>query len=88
MCFLYFQEAKGPPLKVCPLYAGLPASKQLQVWKELPAGTRKIVLATNIAEASVTIPRIKYVIDSGMVKERSVKIVISFYLRRHTHRSK
>lgn len=64
------QEAPGPPIMVCPLYAGLPASKQLQVWRNTPQGMRKIVLATNIAEASVTIPNVKCVIDSGMVKER------------------
>ncbi|CAH2243108.1 jg14404 [Pararge aegeria aegeria] len=61
------KEAKGPPIKVCPLYAGLPASKQLQVWKKTPSGMRKIVLATNIAEASVTIPQIKCVIDTGAI---------------------
>lgn len=55
---------------VCPLYAGLPAAKQLQVWKQTPTGMRKVVLATNIAEASVTIPQIKCVIDTGVVKER------------------
>lgn len=65
------KEAKGPPIRVCPLYAGLPPMKQLQVWKEPPPGVRKIVLATNIAEASVTIPRIKCVIDTGLVKERT-----------------
>ncbi|XP_068621339.1 ATP-dependent RNA helicase DHX33-like [Battus philenor] len=65
------KESQGPPIKVCPLYAGLPAMKQLQVWKKTPAGMRKIVLATNIAEASVTIPHIKVVIDTGVVKERT-----------------
>ncbi|XP_047041649.1 ATP-dependent RNA helicase DHX33 [Helicoverpa zea] len=65
------KEATGPPIRVCPLYAGLPPAKQLQVWREAPPGTRKIILATNIAEASVTIPRIKCVIDTGVVKERS-----------------
>ncbi|KAM3959053.1 LOW QUALITY PROTEIN: ATP-dependent RNA helicase DHX33 [Aphomia sociella] len=65
------KEASGPPIRVCPLYAGLPAQKQLQVWKDAPPGTRKIVLATNIAEASVTIPTIKCVIDTGVVKERT-----------------
>ncbi|XP_063376129.1 ATP-dependent RNA helicase DHX33-like [Cydia fagiglandana] len=65
------KEAPGPPLLVCPLYAGLPAAKQLQVWKQTPAGMRKVVLATNIAEASVTIPQIKCVIDTGVVKERT-----------------
>ncbi|KAI8427726.1 hypothetical protein MSG28_002158 [Choristoneura fumiferana] len=65
------KEAPGPPLIVCPLYAGLPAAKQLQVWKPTPPGMRKVVLATNIAEASVTIPQIKCVIDTGVVKERT-----------------
>lgn len=65
------KETTGPPIRVCPLYAGLPPAQQMQVWKETPPGTRKIVLATNIAEASVTIPRIKCVIDTGVVKERS-----------------
>ncbi|XP_034840675.1 ATP-dependent RNA helicase DHX33 [Maniola hyperantus] len=65
------KEAKGPQIRVCPLYAGLPATKQLQVWKKTPPGMRKIVLATNIAEASVTIPQIKCVIDTGVVKERT-----------------
>ncbi|XP_013188392.1 ATP-dependent RNA helicase DHX33-like [Amyelois transitella] len=65
------KESTGPPILVCPLYAGLPASKQMQVWKKTPEGMRKIVLATNIAEASVTIPDIKCVIDTGVVKERT-----------------
>ncbi|KPJ11773.1 Putative ATP-dependent RNA helicase DHX33 [Papilio machaon] len=65
------KESSGPLIRVCPLYAGLPAAKQLQVWKKTPPGMRKIVLATNIAEASVTIPQIKCVIDTGFVKERT-----------------
>ncbi|CAK1549813.1 unnamed protein product [Leptosia nina] len=65
------KESPGPQIRVCPLYAGLPANKQLVVWKPIPPGMRKIVLATNIAEASVTIPKIKCVIDTGVVKERS-----------------
>ncbi|CAG9784503.1 unnamed protein product [Diatraea saccharalis] len=65
------KEAPGPPIRVCPLYAGLPAAKQLQVWKDSPQDTRKVILATNIAEASVTIPHIKCVIDTGFVKERT-----------------
>ncbi|XP_041978610.1 ATP-dependent RNA helicase DHX33 isoform X2 [Aricia agestis] len=65
------QETQGPVIRVCPLYAGLPAAAQLNVWKKTPPGARKIVLATNIAEASVTIPDIRYVIDTGVVKERT-----------------
>lgn len=89
------QEAPGPQIRVCPLYAGLPPAKQLQVWRDAPPGTRKIVLSTNIAEASVTIPRIKYVIDTGVVKERwvvyylSVKLYadICRYIPLYTYRS-
>ncbi|CAH1397378.1 unnamed protein product [Nezara viridula] len=60
----------GPNIKVYPLYAALAASKQLEVFHSPPPNTRKVVLSTNIAETSVTISGIKYVIDSGMVKHR------------------
>lgn len=65
------KEVPGPQIRVCALYAGLPPSRQLEAWKASPVGTRKIVLATNIAETSITIPNIKYVIDCGFVKERT-----------------
>lgn len=65
------REASGPQLRVCPLYAGLPPNKQLLVWKDTPPGVRKVILATNIAEASITLPKVKCVIDCGMVKERT-----------------
>uniref|UniRef100_A0ACD5YJ89 Uncharacterized protein n=1 Tax=Avena sativa TaxID=4498 RepID=A0ACD5YJ89_AVESA len=54
-----------------PIYSSLPSEQQMNAFKPVPAGTRKIVLATNIAETSVTIPGIKYVIDPGMVKARA-----------------
>lgn len=57
-------------LLICPIYSALPASQQLEVFKPTPVGYRKIVLATNIAETSITIPGIKFVIDSGVVKQR------------------
>lgn len=65
-------------LLVCPIFANLPASQQSQVFKPAPKGYRKVVLATNIAETSITISGIRYVIDSGLVKERlySPKIAI------------
>ncbi|GIY19392.1 ATP-dependent RNA helicase DHX33 [Caerostris darwini] len=55
---------------VCALYAALPGEKQTDAFKPAPPGTRKIIYATNIAETSVTIPNIKYVIDTGKVKAK------------------
>jgi pre-mRNA-splicing factor ATP-dependent RNA helicase DHX16 len=42
-------------LRVCPLYANLAASEQQKVFEATPAGVRKVILATNIAETSITI---------------------------------
>ncbi|GIY70675.1 ATP-dependent RNA helicase DHX33 [Caerostris extrusa] len=52
---------------VCALYAALPGEKQTDAFKRAP---QKIIYATNIAETSVTIPNIKYVIDTGKVKAK------------------
>lgn len=54
-----------------PIFSSLPSEKQLKVFTPAPSGFRKVILATNIAETSVTIPGIKYVIDPGLVKVRS-----------------
>ncbi|KAF8163050.1 P-loop containing nucleoside triphosphate hydrolase protein [Crassisporium funariophilum] len=53
-----------------PLHAGLSTDEQLQVFQPTPRGTRKIIISTNIAEASVTISGVRFVIDSGFVKIR------------------
>uniref|UniRef100_A0A7S2W1S0 RNA helicase n=1 Tax=Mucochytrium quahogii TaxID=96639 RepID=A0A7S2W1S0_9STRA len=58
-------------LLVCPMFAALPAAEQLKVFEPAPEGSRKVVLATNIAETSITISGIKYVVDTGMVKAKS-----------------
>ncbi|CAI5948223.1 unnamed protein product [Closterium sp. NIES-65] len=60
-----------PPLAVAPIYAALPAEQQMNVFRPAPAGSRKVVLATNIAETSVTIPGIRFVVDAGLVKARA-----------------
>ena len=57
--------------EVLPLYAAMPYEKQLLVFEKAPDGHRKIILATNIAETSITIEGIKYVVDSGMVKSKA-----------------
>ncbi|KAI9682564.1 MAG: hypothetical protein M1822_006862 [Bathelium mastoideum] len=54
-----------------PLYAGLSTEQQIYVFEPAPENTRKIIVATNIAEASVTIDGIVYVIDCGFVKLRA-----------------
>lgn len=59
-----------PRMLVCPLYAALPPHQQLAVFAVTPAGCRKIVLATNVAETSITIPGIRYVVDPGFAKSR------------------
>ncbi|KAM8742207.1 ATP-dependent RNA helicase DHX33 [Acanthopagrus schlegelii] len=58
------------PMVVIPLYASLPPAQQLRVFQPAPKGSRKVILSTNIAETSVTISGIKYVIDTGMVKAK------------------
>ncbi|ERN01629.1 pre-mRNA-splicing factor ATP-dependent RNA helicase DEAH10 [Amborella trichopoda] len=54
-----------------PVYSALPSEQQMQVFRPAPDGFRKVILATNIAETSVTIPGIRFVIDTGLVKARS-----------------
>lgn len=54
-----------------PLYAGLSVEQQMYVFEPTPEQTRKVICATNIAEASVTIDGIVYVIDCGFVKLRA-----------------
>lgn len=55
---------------VIPLYASLPPAQQLRVFQPAPKGSRKVILSTNVAETSVTISGIKFVIDTGMVKAK------------------
>ncbi|KAL3648074.1 hypothetical protein CASFOL_009042 [Castilleja foliolosa] len=59
------------PLNVLPLYAMLPASSQLRVFEEAKDGERLVVVATNVAETSLTIPGIKYVVDTGREKTKN-----------------
>ena len=56
---------------VSPLFAALPSSKQQKVFQQTPRGCRKVILATNIAETSITIPGVSYVVDTGMVKAKN-----------------
>ncbi|KAN0082175.1 P-loop containing nucleoside triphosphate hydrolase protein [Elaphomyces granulatus] len=60
---------KVPEMVVCPIYANLPSELQAKIFDPTPPRARKVVLATNIAETSLTIDGIVYVIDPGFVKE-------------------
>lgn len=53
-----------------PLHAGLTSEEQMAIFEPTPARSRKVIISTNIAEASVTIDGIRYVVDSGFVKMR------------------
>lgn len=66
------EEADTGPGKihVLPLYSLLPTREQLRVFEAPPDGSRLVVLATNVAETSLTIPGIRYVFDCGRSKER------------------
>lgn len=61
--------SKVPEMVICPIYASLPSELQSKIFEPTPPGARKVVLATNIAETSLTIDGIVYVIDPGFVKE-------------------
>lgn len=56
-------------MHLVPLYSLLAGNRQLAAFEPPPEGSRLVVVATNIAETSLTIPGIKYVIDCGRVKE-------------------
>ena len=62
---------KAQAILPLPLYAGLPTEQQMYIFEPAPENTRKVIISTNIAEASVTIDGIVYVVDSGYAKLRA-----------------
>ncbi|RHZ81211.1 hypothetical protein Glove_123g207 [Diversispora epigaea] len=58
-------------LIICPIYANLPPDMQSKIFEPTPPGARKVILATNIAETSITIEGVTYVIDPGFVKQNN-----------------
>jgi len=56
------------PLLVLPMYSQLPADLQAKIFDAAPEGVRKCIVSTNVAETSLTVDGIKYVIDSGFCK--------------------
>nr|GEX36989.1 probable pre-mRNA-splicing factor ATP-dependent RNA helicase DEAH5 [Tanacetum cinerariifolium] len=73
-CQCLFERMKGlgknvPELIILPVYSALPSEMQSRIFEPAPPGKRKVVVATNIAEASLTIDGIFYVIDPGFAKQ-------------------
>jgi len=57
-----------PPLDIFPIYSTLPQDLQKRIFNKQNAERRKVVVATNIAETSLTVDGVKYVVDCGLVK--------------------
>ncbi|KAL1312034.1 hypothetical protein HN51_038671 [Arachis hypogaea] len=73
-CQSLYERMKGlgknvPELIILPVYSALPSEMQSRIFDPAPPGKRKVVVATNIAEASLTIDGIFYVIDPGFAKQ-------------------
>jgi ATP-dependent RNA helicase DHX8/PRP22 len=64
------KERSVPALHVALLFAAMPPEEQMRAFEPAPPGARKVVLATNIAETSLTINGIRYVVDTGLTKRR------------------
>ncbi|RDA89438.1 hypothetical protein CP532_6133, partial [Ophiocordyceps camponoti-leonardi (nom. inval.)] len=60
-----------PDLIILPVYSQLPTEMQTRIFEPAPPGSRKVVIATNIAETSITIDEIYYVVDPGFVKQNA-----------------
>ncbi|CAO3668808.1 unnamed protein product [Umbelopsis vinacea] len=58
-------------LIICPIYANLPSEMQGKIFEPTPEGARKVILATNIAETSITVDGVSYVIDPGFIKQKA-----------------
>jgi ATP-dependent RNA helicase DDX35 len=65
------RNIRDPGIQALPLYAGLSTEQQMFAFEPAEANTRKVIVSTNIAEASVTIEGINFVIDCGFVKLRA-----------------
>ncbi|CAF0710967.1 unnamed protein product [Brachionus calyciflorus] len=74
-CEILFERLKSlgpeaPELIILPVYSALPSEMQSKIFEPAPPGSRKVIIATNIAETSLTIDGIYYVVDPGFVKQK------------------
>ncbi|CAG8527360.1 4070_t:CDS:10 [Paraglomus occultum] len=75
-CEILYERMKAlgpqvPDLIILPVYSALPGEMQSRIFEPAPPGSRKVVIATNIAETSITIDGIYYVVDPGFVKQNA-----------------
>ncbi|KKY22326.1 putative atp-dependent rna helicase dhx8 [Diplodia seriata] len=73
-CEILFERMKAlgpgvPELIILPIYGALPSEVASRIFEPAPSGGRKVVIATNIAETSITIDGIYFVVDPGFVKQ-------------------
>src|SRR4051812_23618535 len=75
-CQILYERMKSlgpsvPELIILPVYSALPSEMQTRIFDPAPPGARKVVIATNIAETSLTIDGIYYVVDPGFCKQKA-----------------
>ena len=63
------QEPPEYDIWILPCYGAMTAKQQTDIFRDVPPKTRKVILATNIAETSITVQGIRYVVDAGFVKQ-------------------
>ncbi len=69
------RKRRPPSTEILPLFARLSAAEQAKIFR--PSGARRIILATNVAETSITVPGIRFVVDTGLAR-----------IKRYSYRSK
>eukprot|EP00210_Caulerpa_lentillifera_P000337 g330.t1 len=72
---LHERTGRCRTVRILPLFAMLPPERQGLVFESVDDDTRLIVVATNVAETSITIPGIRYVVDSGRAKKKRINSV-------------
>lgn len=75
-CEVLYERMKAlgpnvPDLIILPIYSALPSEMQSRIFDPAPPGSRKVVIATNIAETSITVDGIYYVVDPGFHKQNA-----------------
>ncbi len=80
-CEVLYERMKSlgpevPELIILPVYSALPSEMQSRIFDPAPPGSRKVVIATNIAETSLTIDGIYYVVDPGKIMQDQFQFLI------------